>query len=59
LIRRSCPPAAFLDWIRDRTGPVDRVLEHNRLDVLSLVALLGVLAGEGSQEPGYTAAVPS
>lgn len=38
-------PAAFLDWIRDRTGPVDRVLEHNRLDVLSLAALLGVLAG--------------
>jgi uncharacterized protein len=38
-------PAAFLSWIRDRTGPVDRVLEHNRLDVLSLVALLGVLAG--------------
>jgi uncharacterized protein YprB with RNaseH-like and TPR domain len=38
-------PAAFLDWIRDRTGPVDRVLEHNRLDVLSLVALLGALAG--------------
>ena len=38
-------PAAFLSWVRDRTGPVDRVLEHNRLDVLSLVALLGVLAG--------------
>ncbi len=38
-------PAAFLDWIRDGTGPVDRVLEHNRLDVLSLVALLGALAG--------------
>ncbi|MEO6595794.1 MAG: ribonuclease H-like domain-containing protein [Planctomycetota bacterium] len=38
-------PAAFLDWIRDGTGPVDRVLEHNRLDVLSLAALLGVLAG--------------
>jgi uncharacterized protein YprB with RNaseH-like and TPR domain len=38
-------PAAFLSWIRDRTGAVDRVLEHNRLDVLSLVALLGVLAG--------------
>ncbi|HEB52023.1 MAG TPA: hypothetical protein ENI87_02085, partial [bacterium] len=37
-------PAAFLDWIRDRTGPVDRVLEHNRLDVLSLVALLGRVA---------------
>lgn len=37
-------PAAFLDWIRDGTGPVDRVLEHNRLDVLSLVALLGALA---------------
>ena len=36
-------PAAFLDWIRDRTGPVDRVLEHNRLDVLSLAALLGVV----------------
>ncbi len=43
-------PAAFLDWIRDRTGPVDRVLEHNRLDVLSLVALLGVLAGEGAAD---------
>lgn len=40
-------PAAFLDWIRDRTGPVDRVLEHNRLDVLSLCALLGVLARAG------------
>jgi len=41
-------PAAFLDWIRDRSGPVDRVLEHNRLDVLSLAALLGVLAGRAS-----------
>lgn len=40
-------PAAFLSWIRDRTGQVDRVLEHNRLDVLSLVALLGVLAAPG------------
>ena len=37
-------PAAFLSWIRDRTGPVDRVLEHNRLDVRSLVALLGAWA---------------
>lgn len=36
-------PAAFLAWVRDRTGPVDRVLEHNRLDVLSLAALLGVV----------------
>ncbi len=41
-------PAAFLDWIRDGTGPVDRVLEHNRLDVLSLAALLGQLVGGGS-----------
>jgi uncharacterized protein YprB with RNaseH-like and TPR domain len=40
-------PAAFLSWIRDGSGPVDRVLEHNRLDVLSLVALLGALAGRG------------
>lgn len=38
-------PQAWLDWIRDGTGPVDRVLEHNRLDVLSLVGLLGVLGG--------------
>jgi uncharacterized protein YprB with RNaseH-like and TPR domain len=38
-------PAAYLAWLRDRSGPVDRVLEHNRLDVLSLVALLGVLGG--------------
>jgi len=37
-------PAAFLDWVRDQTGPVDRVLEHNRLDVLSLAALLGAVA---------------
>lgn len=41
-------PAAFLDWIRDGTGPVDRVLEHNRLDVLSLVALLGVVTDESA-----------
>ena len=40
-------PVAFLDWIRDRTGPVDRVLEHNRLDVLSLAALLGVVTEVG------------
>ncbi|MBL8726088.1 MAG: ribonuclease H-like domain-containing protein [Planctomycetes bacterium] len=38
-------PAAYLAWLRDRSGPVDRVLEHNRLDVLSLIALLGVLGG--------------
>ncbi len=38
-------PVAFLQWIRDGRGQVDRVLEHNRLDVLSLAALLGVLAG--------------
>lgn len=36
-------PRAFLDWVRDQTGPLDRVLEHNRLDVLSVVALLAVL----------------
>lgn len=36
-------PAAFLAWVRDGSGPVDRVFEHNRLDVLSLVALLGRL----------------
>jgi uncharacterized protein YprB with RNaseH-like and TPR domain len=40
-------PRAFLDWLRDRTGEVDRVLEHNRLDVLSLFALLGLL-GRGA-----------
>ncbi|MGE3175784.1 MAG: ribonuclease H-like domain-containing protein [Planctomycetota bacterium] len=38
-------PIAFLSWLRDRSGEVDRVLEHNRLDVLSVAALLGVLAG--------------
>jgi uncharacterized protein YprB with RNaseH-like and TPR domain len=36
-------PQAWLDWLRDGTGPVDRVLEHNRLDVLSLLTLLGLL----------------
>jgi uncharacterized protein YprB with RNaseH-like and TPR domain len=48
-------PAAFLAWIRDRRGPVDRVLEHNRLDVLSLVALLGVLGGPTETSPGGAA----
>lgn len=38
-------PAAFFDWVRDRTGPVGRVFEHNHLDVLSLVTLLAALAG--------------
>jgi hypothetical protein len=37
-------PAAWLAWIDDETGAVDRVFEHNRLDVLSLVALLGTVA---------------
>lgn len=36
-------PRAWLDWVRDRSGPVDRVLEHNRIDVLSLVTLLADL----------------
>jgi uncharacterized protein YprB with RNaseH-like and TPR domain len=45
-------PVAFLDWIRDRTGPVDRVLEHNRVDVLSLAALLGVVAAGGEAAAG-------
>jgi uncharacterized protein YprB with RNaseH-like and TPR domain len=36
-------PQAWIDWLQDRTGPVDRVLEHNRLDVLSLVTMLGLL----------------
>ena len=37
-------PVAYLQWIRDGRGAVDRVLEHNRLDVLSVAALLGFLA---------------
>ena len=36
-------PVAFLDWIRDGSGEVDRVFEHNRLDVLTLVTLMGLL----------------
>jgi hypothetical protein len=40
-------PAAFLEWVRDRTGELERVFEHNRLDVLSLVALL-VALGRGA-----------
>lgn len=43
-------PAAWLDWLRDGTGPIDRVFEHNRLDVLSLVALLGALGRSVSAE---------
>lgn len=44
-------PQAWIDWLHDRTGPVDRVLEHNRLDVLSLVTLLGLL-GRGAAARG-------
>lgn len=39
----SAAPIAFLDWIRDGSGAIDRVFEHNRLDVLTLVTLLGRL----------------
>lgn len=39
----AAAPVAFLDWIADGSGPVDRIFEHNLLDVLSLVALLGEL----------------
>ena len=39
----SAAPIAFLDWIRDGTGAVDRVFEHNRLDVLTLVTLMAAL----------------
>lgn len=45
-------PVAFLQWLRDRSGPVDRVLEHNRLDVLSVAALLGLLVGKDFGAPG-------
>jgi uncharacterized protein YprB with RNaseH-like and TPR domain len=38
-------PAVYLDWLRDSRGPIDRVFEHNRLDVLSLVTLLGAMCG--------------
>ncbi|MCC6672801.1 MAG: ribonuclease H-like domain-containing protein [Planctomycetes bacterium] len=41
-------PAAFLDWVRDGSGAVDRVFEHNRLDVLTLVSLMARL---GAVEP--------
>lgn len=33
-------PRAWLDWLRDGSGEVDRVMEHNRLDVLTLATLL-------------------
>ncbi len=45
-------PVAFLSWLRDRSGPVDRVLEHNRLDVLSVVALLGAIGTEKPRPDG-------
>ncbi|MHC4513517.1 MAG: ribonuclease H-like domain-containing protein [Planctomycetota bacterium] len=41
-------PTAFLRWIQDGSGQVDRVFEHNRLDVLSLVSLLGALGRAGT-----------
>lgn len=36
-------PEAFWAWLRDRSGRLDRVLEHNRQDVLSLLVLLARL----------------
>ena len=39
-------PRAWLDWLRDGSGPIERVFEHNRLDVLSLVALLAELGAD-------------
>jgi hypothetical protein len=40
-------PQAYFDYLADRRGPLERVFEHNRLDVLSLVALTAVLGGAG------------
>lgn len=45
-------PAAWLGWLDDGTGRIDRVFEHNRLDVLSLVVLLGALAAGGDPDAG-------
>ncbi len=39
-------PRAFIDWLRDGSGPIDRVFEHNRLDVLTLVTLLAKLGSD-------------
>ena len=39
----AAAPSAFLDWIRDGSGAVDRGFEHNRLDGLTLVTLLAAL----------------
>lgn len=36
-------PAAFLSYLRDGSGPIEAVFEHNRLDVISLAALLAAL----------------
>lgn len=40
-------PQAFLDWVRDGTGEIARVFEHNRLDVLTLVTLMAALGTRG------------
>ena len=38
-------PAAWLDWLRTGEGGATAVLAHNRLDLISLAALVPALAG--------------
>ena len=50
----SLCPAVYLDWLRTRIGPIERIFAHNLLDVLSLVTLASVLARDpiASGDPG-------
>src|SRR5258706_13603561 len=51
-------PAIWTDWLRSgATEQLRGVVEHNRLDVLSLIALAGVLGGTYA-EPGQEYADP-
>jgi len=52
-------PQAYFDYLAGRGGPVERVFEHNRLDVLSLVALTAVLGGAAEPLDGRTGRVGS
>ncbi|MCI0589106.1 MAG: ribonuclease H-like domain-containing protein [Planctomycetes bacterium] len=45
-------PQAYFDHLAGRRGEIERVFEHNRIDVLSLVALTALLgAGRGIDSP--------
>jgi uncharacterized protein YprB with RNaseH-like and TPR domain len=47
-------PLVYLEWLRSGRGPIERIFEHNLIDILSLVTLTARLARDPATcaEPG-------